>query len=107
MSSTGGLAGDAVALARALADLDAEQLAELAEGAAEALRDPAENQAGLAAVVRGARQLAEVARVVEVAAAGEARRGGMTVRELALVAGITERAATTRYPRPDDAPPAK
>lgn len=54
------------------------------------------------AIVSGARHAAAKARDIEVAAAQYARllRPAVTVRELANAAGITERAAATRYPNP-------
>ncbi|MUL61180.1 hypothetical protein B5P44_01095 [Mycobacterium sp. CBMA 213] len=54
------------------------------------------------AIVSGARHAAAKAREIEVAAAQYARllRPAVTVRELANAAGITERAAATRYPNP-------
>jgi hypothetical protein len=64
----------------------------------------------LCMLVSGTRQLAEFVREVEVAAARAARQEGVTYRKLAERAGITERAAITRYapakadqPEPDDA----
>jgi hypothetical protein len=48
-------------------------------------------------IVTGARRLAEVAPAVELAAARIARARGITVRELAEAAGISERAANDRY----------
>jgi len=54
------------------------------------------------ALVAGARHAAAKAREVEVIAAQYARMlsPAVTVRELANTAGITERAAATRYPKP-------
>ncbi|MEO6083111.1 MAG: hypothetical protein ABIQ18_08390 [Umezawaea sp.] len=48
-------------------------------------------------IVAGARRLAEAAPAVELAAAGIARARGVTVRQLAEAAGISERAANDRY----------
>lgn len=54
------------------------------------------------ALIAGARHAAAKAREIEVAAAQFARllQPPVTVRELANTAGITERAAATRYPNP-------
>ena len=54
------------------------------------------------ALLAGARHAAAKAREIEVAAAQFARmlQPPVTVRELASTAGITERAAATRYPNP-------
>lgn len=54
------------------------------------------------ALIAGARHAAAKAREIEVAAAQFARmlEPPVTVRELANAAGITERAAATRYPNP-------
>jgi DNA-directed RNA polymerase specialized sigma24 family protein len=62
------------------------------------------------AVLRAARGAADDLVAIERAAAALLRRRGVTVREIALVAGITERAAMTRYRKvaadaPDRCPP--
>ncbi|MEN4397449.1 hypothetical protein [Mycolicibacterium conceptionense] len=59
-------------------------------------------RAACLALIAGARHAAAKAREIEVAAARIARllQPPVTVRELANQAGITERAAATRYPNP-------
>ena len=52
------------------------------------------------AMVSAARAAQEHLAAIERAAAAVARDGGVTVRRLALAAGITERAAADRYRRP-------
>ena len=59
-------------------------------------KPPTEREAALA-IVAGARATAVRIRDLEIAAARFARLHGVTVRDLAEAAGITERAATTRY----------
>jgi hypothetical protein len=51
----------------------------------------------LVAVVAGPRRAAEDAQAIERAAAAIARTHGVTVRQLAAAAGISERAANDRY----------
>ncbi|MEU4235528.1 winged helix-turn-helix domain-containing protein [Nonomuraea sp. NPDC026600] len=61
---------------------------------------PETTTAGLAvAIVQGARRALEDVQAIERAAAGLAREHGITVRQLAAAAGISERAANDRYRR--------